>query len=343
MNDKLKCADALDVARFVLSLMVVLIHLHAAVLTNRFGGAELPVLRMAVPIFFMISSFLLFRRLDGRNDRTELKRFLKRNLLLYAAWFVVLFPLTYPYKQYFAAGIIDGLRQILLCFFFYSTFFSSWFLSALIIGTLIVYLLSRKLGNRALLCIGVLTYALCCLVGSYRGLFSAAGFVALADSAFPYGIVNSFPVSIVWIAMGKCFADRSADRRLLHKRSLLFPVLSLVPLFAEALLILRLDCASSHDCYFMLLLTVPLWFDWILSSELHCSCARKLRQTSVVIYCLHGDMLFFLAACLRLIGVDASHLSIALLLYVVVVAICLICAAILRALARRFRLFRVFL
>ena len=342
MNEKLKCSDAIDVARFILSLMVVLIHLHTTVLANRFGGAELPILRLAVPIFFMISSFLLFRRLDGKNDRLELKRFLKRNLLLYAGWFVVLFPLNYAYKQYFANGFINGLKEILLCFFFNATFFASWFIVALILGTLIVYLLTRKLSNRTVLIIGIFIYALCCLVCNYRLLFSDASPIGWLDAVYPYGMYNSFPVAIVWVAMGKCFADRPSGRRLLRRRSLLLPVLGVVPLFLEEQLILRLNCAAAYDCYFTLLLAAPLWFDWLLSSELRCAFAKQLRQTSVVIYCLHGDILLFLAACQKLIGIDTSRLGAALLLYVTVVAICLTCAALLRMLSRRFRFFHIF-
>lgn len=343
MNEKLKCADAIDVTRFVLSLMVVLIHIHASILRNRFGGAQLPILRVAVPIFFLISSFLFFRKFDGQDDHLKLRRFLKRNLLLYAAWFVVLFPLDYPAKQYFSDGFLRGLGEIVYCFLFNSTFFTSWFLSALIIGTLIVYLLSRRLSNRAVLCIGLFIYVLCCLASSYRRLLSDASFIKWLEAVYPSNIVNSFPVSIVWIAMGKCFADRPSDSHLLPKRSLLFPLLGCVLLFIEELLILFLDCDVSRDCYITLLLAVPLLFDWILSSEVRCSFAKKLRKSSVVIFCMHCEVIIQLNAFLLMIGIQPSRLSVSLPFYIAVVAICLICSEILQALSNRFRFFRIFL
>lgn len=54
--------DSLDLLKFVLSLMVVLIHV------NPFPSTAMPyimpVLRLAVPLFFVISSFFFFRKID---------------------------------------------------------------------------------------------------------------------------------------------------------------------------------------------------------------------------------------------------------------------------------------
>ena len=84
--------DAFDVAKLLLSIFVVAI--HAQLLPELLN----PLFRVAVPLFVMMSGFLLFGKL-GRAEGESAKRrqlllFIKRNLFLYMFWFIVLLPLT---------------------------------------------------------------------------------------------------------------------------------------------------------------------------------------------------------------------------------------------------------
>ena len=51
--------DILDLAKFIFSLMILAIH------TSLFPKILYPWLRIAVPMFFIISSFLLFKKINN--------------------------------------------------------------------------------------------------------------------------------------------------------------------------------------------------------------------------------------------------------------------------------------
>lgn len=90
---------ALDTMRFCMAIAVVAIH------SNPLYGKENTflyavydaVVRLAVPVFFVISGFLLFQKmaadLNAACNILRIKRFLKRTLKMYLIWTVVYLPL----------------------------------------------------------------------------------------------------------------------------------------------------------------------------------------------------------------------------------------------------------
>ena len=161
--------DLLDVIKFILSFMIVAIH------TNLFPSVLYPWLRLAVPMFFLISSFLFFKKVNRCEKATEknkaLKSFVIRNVILYAFWFIVQFPYYFVARGWFDYGFVNGIINILINMIFGSTFVASWFIAAIIIGTVIVFFASKKLSNKALLAIGVVLYIIISLRSSYVILF----------------------------------------------------------------------------------------------------------------------------------------------------------------------------
>ena len=63
--------DILDLTKIVLAFMVVAIH------SFLFPEQLYPWLRLAVPLFFIISSFLLFKRMNNRSEN-EKKEIVKK-------------------------------------------------------------------------------------------------------------------------------------------------------------------------------------------------------------------------------------------------------------------------
>lgn len=74
--------DVFDVAKFIMAIMVVSIHTLGKY-------AIYPIFRIAVPLFFMISSFLFFSNSKKNNGTKYLKKFCIRNIKLY--FFILLF------------------------------------------------------------------------------------------------------------------------------------------------------------------------------------------------------------------------------------------------------------
>ena len=80
-----------DIVKFILSLLVLAIH------STLYPMVLYPWLRIAVPLFFMMSSYFLFSKLreaSKDNHRAILRKFVVRNLQLYLCWFIILLPIT---------------------------------------------------------------------------------------------------------------------------------------------------------------------------------------------------------------------------------------------------------
>lgn len=92
--------DFIDVTKFALSILIVVIHISPIESLNPILR---PFLRTAVPLFFLISAYLFFKKY-GEAETIEKKiarieRYVKRNLQLYFFWLIVLLIPTLSYKR----------------------------------------------------------------------------------------------------------------------------------------------------------------------------------------------------------------------------------------------------
>ena len=108
-----------------------------------------PLGSLAVPEFFVISSFLFFIKARKNGFSFDvLWNFLKRLVLLYLFWVIVWLPIILIQNDYGKEGIINGVGFFVRDFFFGHTFDASWFLGALITGMPIVWLLGKYLKEK---------------------------------------------------------------------------------------------------------------------------------------------------------------------------------------------------
>ena len=200
--------DFIDVTKFALSILIVVIHISPIESLN---PVLRPFLRTAVPLFFLISAYLFFKKY-GEAETIEKKiarieRYVKRNLQLYFFWLIVLLIPTLSYRQWFSDGLLSGLFWALHSFLFGSTFIASWYIMASIIATLIIVVASRYLGNKTILLLSAIPYLACCAMSNYGASPLVAPHYDTLCYAFGSNDYNSFWVAIFWIAAGKCIAD----------------------------------------------------------------------------------------------------------------------------------------
>lgn len=136
-----------DTLKFFMATMIVAIHTQAFNDVDTVRQLTAPLLAAAVPVFFILSSYFLFRKMDTRGYKWEVYvPFLKRLLILYIFWFIVTLPFTLHEKWYYLDYNFPKICcRILTDFLFSYTFRGSWFMSALIVGSLIVFLLKKYL------------------------------------------------------------------------------------------------------------------------------------------------------------------------------------------------------
>ena len=153
--------DSIDVLKFILSFLIIQIHTEFYFIWMK------PYVRLAVPIFFIISAFFFFRRNPGKE---QLIGYIKRLSILYLFWFIV-WGLYFVYANRAIVFSSQGFVFILRSLVFGSTFAASWYIAASIIGTIIVYVLSMGAGLAAVFMIFTALLfrtvgVLLCLVGT---------------------------------------------------------------------------------------------------------------------------------------------------------------------------------
>lgn len=318
----------IDIAKLVLSVLVVILHVNP--FGEAWGWIRFPITRIAVPLFFIISSFLFFEKIqDMENDfdkRNQLMRFCQRNLRLYITWFIVLLPITWHIRGYFNKSILELIKTIIVQFIFGSTFSVSWYIMALIIGTVLVYYLCKNMPGKIVAALGLILYMLCCLATNYRGLISTSGVLGTIIELYPTDIYLSFPASIIWIYLGKIISE---NKRRIQKINfgwrLAIGAVFLCVLYVEHHIIWGSEIAAENDCYFSLLLLCPWIFLVVLEIDFSARTNTKpIREISTIIYCSHRAFEWIYEAFFRKIRVDTGGIPGSVGLTVLVLASCLV-------------------
>ncbi len=295
--------DGIDIAKAILCVFIMLIHL------NPFRGGEnciYPIVRIAVPLFFVFSSYFFFSKITFSwvQDKAIVKRFVLRNLKLYAFWFVVLLPHTIQYKHYYELRFLGIFETMPRDIFFASTFGASWFIMALIEGMLIVYCLRKIIPQWAIVALSFLFYLFCCMYTNYYGIFFEFSWFQYMVNLYPLpaNIPCCFMSAMLWLSIGMYVAEREKKRAkciLSNSYMALWITLSLLVLYAEQYVINRLGCSSRSDCYLTLAPLVIVLFIMVKQWNVSCRCARFMRKYSTIAYCSHVPCGFVCAIILR--------------------------------------------
>ena len=282
-----------DLIKFFLSIFVLAIH------SNLYPMVLYPWLRIAVPLFFVMSSYFVFSKLreaPREKQKVILKNFVVRNLQLYLCWFVILLPITlYIRKElYFSSGFIKNTLAFLKSFFFGSTFVASWFISATIIGALIIYFLSKLLKKDGFVfLISLFSFCIVTLASSYKAVIMDTFILAAINKYIEIfgGLVCSFPAALFWVFIGKLFAEQKIKLKSVQLLITL-TALSCVALFFEWKFVFSLDGSYSNDSYFMLAPLCVLLFIWVQKIKpYYWKNSVYFKHMSTILYVVHASLL----------------------------------------------------
>lgn len=280
--------DIFDLTKFICALMVIAIH------SNLFPEVLYPWLRLAVPMFFVISSFLLFTKINNspKEDKWKIiKRFIKKNLQYYLFWFITTLPFTLiERRKWFNNNIFEIIRIWLSQALFSSTFAVSWFITGLIWGCLIISKLSEKLSNKKLMIIFLFIYVICCIRSSYSIVFDLFPLLNKMKNIYEYifcSPVFSFPVASFWMMIGKVFADGENIKFKSNIKSILL-VAFCVLLFIEWKVVYIKFGSLNNDCYLFLAPVTYLLFDYLLNTKININNTEQLRLFSKISFPIHS-------------------------------------------------------
>ena len=286
------------------------------------------IARIAVPLFFIISGYLFFAKLDNErewNDYanvTALKHYVFRLGKLYLIWSIFYLPFNYLLVRGDGLHAMTFLRY-LRDFFFPGSYYHLWFLPALMVAVCAVYVLRRYVSLTTTIIISALLYLIGMLGNVYPQMIQL--FVTTRNGIF---------FGMLFISLGAYFAQG----RMVVSRSTLGPfigfVLSLCALFGECFF-LR-EQGYMHDLasmYLMLVPTVAFLFITLLSIDLKVKELYKtLRVLSLLIYVSHLMFVVVVTALFPTMN--------ALLQYGIVALSSLLFALIIYTLAKHFPIFK---
>ena len=261
MISQRKNLDAADVLKFVLSITIVATH------TSLFEGYITPLVRLAVPAFFMISGYFFFSKINSCDSKAKQRAYLKKsvthNLKLYFFWFILLLPLTLYIRKSHTIALITGFA--------------------------IVLFLSDKISQSALIIIGVICYIPSLLSSNYEFLLSSFdGLRAIGDSLSQIFLLpcHNFSVGILYIAIGKYLAEKNYEGK--TKRYTATFLLAFAALVAE-FLALRFSSVEikNTDCYIAVPFAAYYLCKVFLTLDITCKYSIILRKISAVSYCAH--------------------------------------------------------
>ena len=136
----------LDLLKFVCCIGIVVIHTQPHSDLPEWGGKIVEkIISLPVPIFFMLSSYLFAGKIRfAAGDGIHIKKFVKRLLILYLLWTVLLvWSWLPPFVNTFSDDWLTYLPLRFIC----GAPLGSWFIVSLIYGMLVVYACNRWLGK----------------------------------------------------------------------------------------------------------------------------------------------------------------------------------------------------
>lgn len=302
MNHKqtVKQFTAIDLAKFICSLLVVFIHTTPLVNISEAANffATNILARVAVPLFFAISGFLFFGKLSYCNEKISgdgdnLRRLLsycKRNTLLYLGWSVVYLAVIYiPMWHRTGWWDIHVVKDALASLLFSGIHYHLWYLLAMIYAIPLLYAMLRLLSRKKVRWIAAILWVGECLTYSYSWIFpDSFPLVSFLLSRMPIVFDAGFR-AVPLLFVGAVIALDPPDWN--RKKTYILCTVSFLMCAVEAT---ALHLYSPNTNQYSYLFSTPLLaFSWLFcivqfgQDLLPEAGARLLRNMSLTIYCFH--------------------------------------------------------
>jgi hypothetical protein len=278
----------------VFAIGVMMIHTRALESVNKdlWMATSMGICRLAVPFFFIVSGYFLYKRIQSPKEPSTT---LKRLLILYFAWVLIesitLFPIV--------LGILKlPLIMIIIRFLLIGVSGSLWYIASLIITIFIIAPLLKKDKILPLLIIGIILFLFGASADTYYGLFmkTMLGPVIKGYNAIvllpQIGIVES----MLFVSIGALISKYKLNERI--KNSGLLSIIFIIVLLVETFILNKSGIAKDANMYLSSIIAAPFIFIWATNYKKNIS--RKVcmlcREYSVGLYCSHQIILLALGA-----------------------------------------------
>ena len=301
---------AIDIAKFVMAILVVAIHVRPFTGQTAFVYDDI-IARIADPLFFQITAFLFFEKIfaqisgdlrPGMSWRM-LGHYMKRILALYTAWFVIYAPVVLP-RTWQECGNTRGMLLALLKKYWLSGYYGAmWFMTALLLAMPLVFILTKYLGSRLCLLLSAPWFLLTVARMEYCSITDGWQVAGYFDSAI-YGIFGWYGNGLtygfffcalgMWIAYKRTLGGQKNDSRDFALPSLI----SFLLLIIESYVIRDKGLGQSFGAMFFLIPTSYFLLQWLLNVDFWEKPGEKariwtdqicahMRRLSILIFTIH--------------------------------------------------------
>lgn len=308
---KLKQYPAIDIAKYVAAMLVVAIHTFPFVdFSPAFNLFFISTIgRLAVPFFFVCSSFFLFRKVNQVHLRSIqakeiVKKWFVRIGVLYLIWTVIYLPYTiwnYAQAGFSLSGLLGWIRD----FFLNGSYYHLWFLPALMLGMAIVWWLYTKKGVIFTLEVSLILYFIGYLINIFGPIWESLPYISIVYGFFVKMIVTArdgFFFAPLFIGIGLMCSQM---RRPTLKACSIGFAASFIGLILEVCAYSALGVLNDQSSMFLMLIPALYFFmNMMLQIKIPKKAVYvKMRQESTLIYVSH-----ILFARLLLLVIPEYHL-----------------------------------
>lgn len=270
--DELITNGAIDIAKFVLEILVIGIHTEPFgfnfLLDKGFGICT----RLCVPFFFITSAYFFWRNTKAINQ------FLKRILLLYVIWSIIYLPFDLKELSQMTFS------QILRWFFWNGNEHGLWYLWGTVIGFGIVHFLLKFFEPKHVLVISLFLLFAGTLKSTYSTAVNQIFGIRLMNHL---GSRNGLFYGLAYIALGMTIA-KSATKGFFRSRKGLYAgfVISMLLLAVESYLFVIVFKADSTILWMSVFPSTYFLFEILLNSKirLNKTLSHTIRKMSTLMY-----------------------------------------------------------
>lgn len=298
--------NGLDLLKFLMALVVVMIHVKPNEPSELLNLVFTPLIKVSVPLFFVISSFLFFLKLNSIPSKNllgggkNITHFVSRSAKLYLAWFIIDLFYVIARKPYIQLGFPEGVLEFFKDLFLGSTFPGSWFISALVVAVTIIFFLSKIVHPIAIFLVSLLISA----YTLYPELFPAN--TLWIHQWYELNIrpeINlSFPYALVWISMGQLIA--LFYDKIVKKSKILVPLSLVLITFCYLL-----DVFANNLLVHLLIIYVATASFFVYFALTHLADSpvyKHIRNYSILIFLFHFSIAGKKALFLSFVGESLS-------------------------------------
>lgn len=283
---------AIDIAKYVASLLVVCVHTYPLLGVSEVLNTYLIqcIARLAVPFFFATAGYFFFKKYTGDpdTDKDTLQNYLFRLGKLYIVWSIIYLP--YTIYDYVSAGSgFSAVLSYIRDFFFAGSYYHLWYFPALIIAIVLVFYSYQKKGLEFTIRAALIAYGVGYLINIFGPVWET-----IPGISFLYNLYirifttarNGFFFGPIFVTMGLLMARTKR----LPKRTLMIGfIISMVLLVIEVTVYRLTGVLQDLSCMFLCLIpAVYCLVGWLLRVNIpYKPIHLELRQDSTLIYTSH--------------------------------------------------------